>query len=124
MGEEDDGSREVIGAAIEVHQVLGPGLLESLYQRALVRELTLRGIVFEPQAPVPINYKGVSIGDDLRLDILLPGRLVVELKAVDEFHPIHTAQLLTYLKLTGVRTGLLLNFNVKYMRDGIKRLAN
>jgi GxxExxY protein len=118
-----DGSELVIGAAIEVHRILQAGLLESLYHKALCHELTLRGIPFQSQAPVPVHYKGVFIGDELKIDILLPDRLVVELKAVDRIHPIHEAQLLTYLKLTGIHTGLLINFNVLYLRDGIKRMA-
>ncbi len=124
MNEFEDGSEEVIGAAIEVHRVFGPGLLESIYYRALARELALRGVQFQSQAPVKVEYKGADLGDDLRLDIVLPGLLVVEIKAVDRIHPIHEAQLLTYLKLTGVRSGLLINFNVRYLKDGLKRMAN
>jgi len=124
MDEFEDGSQAVIGAAIEVHRILGPGLLESIYQRALCRELALREIVFQSQAPVPVNYKGVDLGDDLRLDIVIPKMLVVEIKAADRIHPIHEAQLLTYLKLTGIRSGLLINFNVRYLKEGLKRMAN
>lgn len=124
MDEFEDGSHAVIGAAIEVHRILGPGLLESIYQRALCRELALREVAFQPQAPVAVNYKGADLGDDLRLDLILPGLLVVEIKAIDRIHPIHEAQLLTYLKLTGIRSGLLINFNVRYLKDGLKRMAN
>ena len=124
MNEFEDGSEAVIGAAIEVHRVFGPGLLESIYQRALARELSLRQVTFQSQAPVKVEYKGADLGDDLRLDIVLPGLLVVEIKAVDRIHPIHEAQLLTYLKLTGIRSGLLINFNVRFLKDGLKRMAN
>jgi GxxExxY protein len=124
----DDGAEEldpltgaVIGAAIEVHRILGPGLLESIYQEALGHELGLRGIPFEPQVMVPIEYKGQILGDDLRMDIVVDGRVVVELKSVDRLDPIHEAQLLTYLRLSRVHVGLLINFNVRVLKDGIRR---
>ena len=123
MEERDPLTAAVIGAAIEVHKLLGPGLLEVLYERALRHELLLRGIPFEAQQPVPVNYKGQHLGDDLRLDLVVEKRLIVELKAIDQFHPIHEAQLITYLKLTGVRTGLLINFNVRLLKDGLKRIV-
>ncbi len=123
MEERDPLTAAVIGAAIEVHKLLGPGLLEVLYERALRHELLLRGIPFESQQPVPVNYKGQHLGDDLRLDLVVEKRLIVELKAIDQFHPIHEAQLITYLKLTGVRTGLLINFNVRLLKDGLKRIV-
>jgi GxxExxY protein len=113
----------VIGAAIEVHRVLGPGLLESVYERCLSRELDLRGIQHQRQVPLPVTYKGIAVDCDLRMDIVLPG-LVVELKSVDKLLPIHEAQLLTYLKLSGNRVGLLFNFNVPKLRDGLKRMVN
>jgi len=123
MEERDPLTAAVIGAAIEVHKILGPGLLESIYDRALRHELALRGIPFQSQQPVPVSYKGQSLGDDLRLDIIVDGRLIVELKAVDQLHPIHESQLITYLKLTGLRTGLLINFNVRLLKDGLKRMV-
>jgi GxxExxY protein len=124
MDERDPLTEKVIGAAIEVHRILGPGLLESIYQRALCHELALRGLEFTPQQPLPVSYKGVHLGDDLRMDFLIEGRLVVELKAVDRLEPIHEAQLLTYLRLSGHRLGLLINFNVRLLKDGVKRMAN
>lgn len=122
--ERDPNSAAMIGAAIEVHRVLGPGLLESAYEECLCHELSLRGIPFERQVALPVNYKGVHLDCGYRLDIVLPGKLVVELKAVEQLAPVHDAQLLTYLKLSGIRTGLLLNFNSTLMRDGIRRLVN
>jgi GxxExxY protein len=122
VDEEDDPlTRSVIGAAIEVHRVLGPGLLESVYQRALCHELELRGIPFRPFVRLPVRYKAVDLGDDLVLDILVDGQLVLELKAVNGIEPVHEAQLLTYLRLSGVRLGLLINFNVRFLREGIRR---
>jgi GxxExxY protein len=113
----------VIGAAIEVHRVLGPGLLESAYEECLCHELSLRSIAFQRQLVLPVDYKGVRLDCGYRLDIVLPGKLVIEIKAVEALAPIHDAQLLTYLKLSGIRTGLLLNFNVPLLRDGIRRLV-
>jgi GxxExxY protein len=124
MDERDPLTEQVIGAAIEVHRILGPGLLESIYQRALCHELSLRGVRHVPQQPLPVTYKGVNLGDDLRMDIVVDGRLVVELKAVEKMEPIHEAQLLTYLKLSGHRLGLLLNFNVRLLKDGVKRMIH
>ncbi len=112
---------KIIGAAIEVHKALGPGLLESAYQTCLARELTLRGIEFEKEKPLPVVYKGEQVECGYRLDFLVDGKVVVELKAVDGIHPVHEAQLLTYLKLTGCRVGLLINFNVSKLVDGVVR---
>ena len=127
MDEEEEGrdplSSAVIGAAIEVHRLLGPGLLESIYQRALCHELALRGIPFRSQHPVRVSYKRVELGDDLKLDILVADRLIMELKAVDRLLPLHESQLITYLKLTSLQTGLLLNFNVRLLKDGTKRIV-
>ncbi len=120
----NDLSGIVIGAAIEVHKVLGPGLLESAYENCLCHELQLRNIVFERQKPLPITYKGVNLDCGYRLDVVVQGILVLEVKACDKIEPIHQAQLLTYLKLSGLSLGLLLNFNVPVMRDGIVRVAN
>lgn len=117
-------SNQVVGACIEVHQVLGPGLLESAYEECLCHELTLRKIAFEHQVAIPIEFKGIRLNNGFRLDILVENQLVIELKAVDELQPIHSAQLYTYLKLTGLHLGLLTNFNVKLMKDGIRRVVN
>jgi GxxExxY protein len=116
-------SNEIIGAAIEVHRQLGPGLLESAYEECLAHEFTLREIPFERQKPLPVIYKGVKLDVGYRLDLLVGGLVVVELKAVEKFAPIHEAQMITYLKLTNCKLGLLLNFNVRLMKNGIKRVA-
>lgn len=121
MDDQDQLTGAIIGAAIEVHRILGPGLLESICQRCLEHELKLRGIRFRPQTPVPVVYKGISLGDDLLMDLVVEDRVVVELKAVDQLAPIHEAQLLTYLRLSGVRLGLIINFNVRVLKDGIRR---
>ena len=115
---------KVIGAAIEVHKALGPGLLESTYEECLCHELQLRQIAYERQKPLPIEYKGVRLDCGYRLDLLVQGKIILELKACEKIDPIHEAQLLTYLKLTGLNVGLLLNFNVPVMRDGIVRIVN
>jgi GxxExxY protein len=114
----------IIGAAIEVHRALGPGLLESAYEECLYHELKLRGIPVERQISLPLKYKGIALDCSYRIDLLVKNEVVVELKAVDTFLPIHEAQVLTYLRLGGWRRGLLLNFNVDYLRYGIRRLAN
>ena len=114
----------IIAAAIEVHRYLGPGLLESAYEQCLCRELDRRGINFERQVALPIDYKGYRIDSGYRLDLVVDQRVVVELKAVRQLEKIHEAQLLTYLKMTGLNLGLLLNFNVVLLKDGIKRLVN
>ena len=115
---------EIIGAAIEVHKILGPGLLESVYEECLCHELDLREIPYERQKNLPIEYKGVTLDSKLRLDVLVDESVVVELKSRENLEPIHEAQLLTHLKLTGMKIGLLINFNVTVLKDGIKRLAN
>ena len=112
----------VIGAAIEVHRQLGPGLLESVYEACLYSELKSLGLQAQRQVTLPINYKGMVLEDGLRLDLLVDRSLVVELKAVDALLPIHSAQVITYLKLLNLPLGLLLNFNVTVLRQGIKRL--
>jgi len=114
---------EVIGAAIEVHKALGPGLLESAYEKCLCRELGLRKISHENQKDLPIEYKGVKLDCGYRLDIVFPNKLLIELKACESLLPIHEAQVLTYLKLTGIKIGLLINFNVPVLKDGIKRFS-
>jgi len=115
---------EVIGAAIEVHKTLGPGLLESVYEECLCRELQLCEISYERQKSLPVEYKGEMLDCGYRLDLVVEDRLIVELKSCDTLQPIHEAQLLTYLKLTNTKIGLLINFNVPVLKDGIKRLAN
>ena len=122
--EMDDLTSKVISAAIEVHRSLGPGLLESAYEGCLCRELDLRGINYERQKDLPVEYKGVKLNCGYRLDIVVAGKLILELKACDALEPIHEAQLLTYLKLTGFKIGLLINFNVPVLKMGIRRIAN
>ena len=117
-------SNRLIGAAIEVHRILGPGLLESVYELALERELALQGMMAHRQRPVSLEYKGVSLGDGFRLDILVNDLLLAEIKAVEQVLPLHEAQLLTYLRLTGKKLGLLINFNTRTLKDGIKRVVN
>ena len=117
-------SNEVIGAAIEVHRHLGPGLLESAYESCLNWELRQRGLIVELQVPVPIHYKELLLDEGYRIDFLVEGKLVLELKSIDKLLPIHTAQVLTYLKMTGLKMALLLNFNIELMRSGIKRIVN
>lgn len=116
-------TREIIGAAIEVHRALGPGLLESAYEECLCKELTLRQISFERQRPLPSEYKGLKLECGYRLDLLITGIVVVEVKAAEVLLPIHEAQLLTYLKLGGWKVGLLINFNVPVIKQGIRRLV-
>lgn len=111
----------IIGAAIEVHRVLGPGLLESAYEECLARELSLRGLRFERQKPIPVVYKEVKLECGYRLDLLVEGRIVVELKAVEVLAPVHEAITLTYLRLSGRTLGLLINFNVPVLKEGIRR---
>ena len=120
---EKDLTGQIIGAAIEVHRELGPGLLESAYQACLAREFSLRNLPFEQEKPLPVEYKGVRIDCGYRLDFIVAGKVVVELKAADVIRPVHEAQLLTYLKLTGCQVGLLINFNVPVLKDGIRRRA-
>ncbi len=119
----DDLSNCVIGCAIEVHRRLGPGLLESTYEQCLAHELRLKGITFQLQHPQPVQYKGVRLDCGYRLDLLVEGELIIELKSVEAIKGIHEAQLLTYMKLAGVKTGLLMNFNVTKLKDGIKRFV-
>ena len=116
-------TRKVIGLAIEVHRRLGPGLLESAYEECLCWEMTQADLDVQRQVTLPISYKGVKLDAGYRLDILVEGRLILEVKAVKELLPIHEAQLLTYMKLSGISIGLLRNFNVKFMKYGIKRMV-
>jgi GxxExxY protein len=117
-------THEIVGAAIEVHKALGPGLLESTYQRCLCRELQLRAVSFRRQVRLPIHYRGLDLDCGYRLDIVIPELVIVEVKAVHRVLPVHRAQVLTYLKLTGIRLGLLINFNVEVLRTGIYRVIN
>jgi len=121
--ERDPLTHQVIGAAMEVHREMGPGLLESVYQRCLEREITRQGLKFIPQARLPLIYKGEQLPDELVMDFFFPEQLVVELKAVEKLLPIHEAQLLTYLRLSRTHVGLLINFNVPLLKDGIKRMV-
>mgnify|MGYP003662749319 CR=1 FL=1 len=118
---EMDLTGKVIGCAIEVHKQLGPGLLESTYEKCLMYELYLNGITAQSQVILPICYKNIDIEVGYRLDILLPNKLVIELKSVDKIIPVYSAQLLTYMKLTDIDKGLLINFNVKKLSDGVRR---
>ena len=114
-------TREIIGAAIEVHRHLGPGLLESSYRRCLMQELSLRGISFESELPVSLQYKGMQLESGYRLDLLIQDAVVVETKSVEALAKVHEAQLLTYLRLGGWSVGLLINFNVEVLKNGIRR---
>ncbi len=113
----------ILGAAIEVHRLLGPGLLESAYQESLARELTLRQIPFEREKPLPLEYKGAKLDCGYRLDFLVANTVVVEVKAAEGLLPIHQAQLLTYMKLGGWKVGLIINFHESMLKKGIKRLV-
>ena len=115
-------TEDIIGAAIEVHRELGPGLLESTYEACLAYELTQRGLKVERQKPLPVVYKRLKLDIGYRVDLLVEDRVIVELKAVDRLEPIHESQLLSYLRLSRCKVGLLINFNVRVLRDGLKRL--
>jgi len=112
---------KIIGCAIEVHKELGPGLLESVYEECLQYELLNNGLFVERQKNIPLIYKNIKLASNLVLELLVENSVVVELKSVDILKPIHEAQLISYLKLSGIHTGLLINFNVKYLIDGVKR---
>lgn len=122
--QENDISGKIIGAAIEVHKKLGPGLLESAYEECLCCEMQLRGIEFKRQVPLPLNYKGIDLDCGYRLDLLVEDKVIVELKSVEGLEPIHEAQMLTYLKLRNAWLGLIINFNVIMLKDGVRRLVN
>ncbi len=119
----DQLSKRVIGCCIEVHRHLGPGLLESTYQQCLAHELTLQGIDFRMEDPLPVEYKGIRLDCGYRVDVFVEDRLILELKSVEEVKGVHEAQLLTYMKLAGIGTGLLINFNVPQLKGGIKRFV-
>lgn len=118
----DELTENIIGAAIEVHRVLGPGLLESAYEACLCRELSVRKLHFQKQVPLPVQYKGLQLEAGYRLDLLVEDKDVVEIKSVDELVPVHQTQLLTYLRLSHKRIGLLINFNVPLLKHGLKRM--
>ena len=118
-------SGQVIGAAIEVHRHLGgPGLLESIYESALCHELSLRGLRWERQVQVPVMYKDTAVKDPMYIDILVEGKLIIEVKATEKEHPIHLAQVLTYLRLSRIKLGLVINFGQNYVVDGVHRVVN
>lgn len=117
-------TERVIGAAIEVHKHLGPSLSESAYEECLCYELSQLGLTFQRQVPLPVAYKGLKLDCGYRMDIVVENAVILELKSIDEFAPIHSAQLLTYLRLTGMKVGLLMNFNVPVLKNGLKRLVN
>jgi GxxExxY protein len=120
---ENELTNQIIGCAIDVHRTLGPGLLESAYEECLAHELSQRGIPFDRQNPLPVMYRGLKLECGYRADSLVDGKVIVELKAVDALAPIHDAIVLTYLRMSDCKVGLLLNFNVATLRDGIKRLV-
>ncbi len=115
-------TEQIIGGAIEVHRALGPGLLESAYRRCLMQELRLREVSVDAEVPVPLLYKGLALDCGYRLDLLVDNEVIVEVKCVAALLPIHTAQLLTYLRLTGKRVGLIINFNVPVLKEGLRRV--
>ena len=117
-------SNSIIGAAIEVHKALGPGLLEAAYESCLAFELAERGHSVERQKAVPVTYKSVQVEAGFRIDLLVEGKIIVELKAVESILPVHKAQLMTYLTLTGLRVGILVNFNVNMLKQGLHRVVN
>ena len=124
MDNTDSLTYKIIGCAMEVYKQLGPGLLESVYEQALIQELKLNDIPVDSQVEIKINYKGINITDNLRLDLLVDDSVIVELKSVEELKPIHHKQLLTYLRLMNKKVGLLINFNTDNLMDGIKRIVN
>ena len=122
MAIDDEITQQIIGFAIEVHRALGPGLLESAYEGCLCHELTLAKVAYQRQVPLPVVYKGFKLDCGYRMDLVVRGEVVVEVKTVERIQPIHEAQLLTYLKLSGLKRGLLLNFHSAVLRNGIKRM--
>lgn len=121
---ENEISSAVMDCAIKVHKVLGPGLLESVYQRCLEYELTENGLFVESEKILPVNYEGIILSQGYRVDLMVENKFIIEVKSVENLHDVHKAQLLTYLKLSGCRLGLLINFNVKYVGLGFKRVIN
>jgi GxxExxY protein len=123
-GADNELTQQIIGSAIEMHRILGPGLLESVHEAALGYELLNRGLRVQRQVLVPVLYKGLHLKTGIRLDLRVEDRAIVEVKSVEQLHEVHRAQLLTYLKLTNLRIGLLFNFNVKFIKDGMRRILN
>ena len=123
MDEKDPLTEKIIGLAIEVHRELGPGLLESAYETCLCHELSTNDVPFRRQVAVPISYKSIVLESGFRADVIVDDRVLLELKSVEKLTPIHSAQIITYLKLSGIKTGLLFNFNERVLRNGIKRLV-
>ena len=124
MGKEDLLSREIVDCAVEVHRSLGPGLLESAYEQCFCTEIASRGLSFERQVHLPVHYKGSLVECGYRLDVVVDNLVVIEIKSVSKLEPVHVAQLLTYLKLSGMKLGFLLNFNSSLMKNGIRRVVN
>jgi GxxExxY protein len=120
---EEELTEKIIGAAIEVHRELGPGLLESSYHACLAHELELRGLTLQREIPLPVVYKGVHLDCGYRIDLIVERKVLLELKTVEKLNPVHEAQLLTYLKLSGLKVGLLINFNSAVLRNSIKRMV-
>lgn len=120
----NDITSEILDSAIEVHREMGPGLLESVYQNCMIVELEERGLDVAPQSPVPLHYKGIQLEKNYLIDLLVEDEIIVELKAVEMVLPVHEAQILSYLKLTNKRIGILINFNVKLLKNGFKRFIN
>jgi GxxExxY protein len=120
----EDIAKAILDSAFQIHTALGPGLLESVYEACMVHELKLRGITVKSQVTLPVIYKGMKVDSGFRLDLLVDDRVVVEIKSADDISAVYRAQLLTYLRLSNIRLGLLINFNVVHLRDGIKRIIN
>ena len=123
MSARDPLTQKIIGLAIEVHKELGPGLMESAYEACLCHELLINKLPFQRQVPIPVEYKSEKLESGFRADLIVDEQVLLELKSVEKLAPIHEAQILTYLKLSGIRTGLLLNFNERVLKDGIKRFV-
>ena len=123
MSARDPLTQKIIGLAIEVHKELGPGLMESAYEACLCHELLINKLPFQRQVPIPVEYKSEKLESGFRADVIVDEQVLLELKSVEKLAPIHEAQILTYLKLSGIRTGLLLNFNERVLKDGIKRFV-
>jgi GxxExxY protein len=119
----DEYSHKIIGCAIEVHRLLGPGLLESAYEECLLFELRRNGLNVEQQKPIPVIYKSIRLDCGYRIDLLVEKSVIIELKSIDSFSPVHEAQILTYMRFAGIKTGLLINFNVTVLKHGIRRFV-
>ena len=122
--DENEIGKNVVDAAVQIHRELGPGLLESVYEVVLAKELENRGLSVQRQVPVPIMYRGIRFDEGFRADIIVEGKIILELKSVEQIAKVHAKQVLTYLRLTGLRLGFLLNFGAAFMKDGIERIVN